>query len=251
MNKETLNIILFGIVVLLAIILKYLKPKIKGKYGEAKISLKLKRLSSKKYKVINDVLIRNLSRSSQIDHIVISNYGVFVIESKHYKGWIFGHESSSYWTQTLYKKKYKFRNPILQNWGHINTLKTVLSEFLFIPYYPIVVFTGNAKLKKITSEVPVIEANKLIRYISKYSTTEYISNEDVDQIYQKLVHLNNRDKVSRKSHVRKAKTAQRRNVKSLTCPRCGGRLSIKHGKYGMFYGCSNFPRCNYTKDYKK
>lgn len=251
MNEEKLKIILFGIVALLALILRYLIPRIKGQYGELIISLRLKQLNSKKYKVINDVLIGNLSRSSQIDHIIISNYGIFVIETKNYKGWIFGHESSNYWTQILYKKKYRFRNPVIQSWGHINTLKSVLFEFSFIPYFPIIVFTGIANLKKIASTVPVIKSNKLIRTISKYSTKECLSSEEVNQIYQRLVRLNIRDKDFRKTHVRKAKDNQGRNEKSITCPRCGGRLSPKHGKYGSFYGCSNFPSCEYTKDYNK
>lgn len=32
-----------------------------------------------------------------------------------------------------------------------------------------------------------------------------------------------------------------------TCPRCGGRLILRRGKFGQFYGCSNFPKCQYTK----
>jgi RecB family exonuclease len=32
------------------------------------------------------------------------------------------------------------------------------------------------------------------------------------------------------------------------CPRCGGELRRRHGKYGAFLGCENFPRCRYTRD---
>jgi len=31
------------------------------------------------------------------------------------------------------------------------------------------------------------------------------------------------------------------------CPQCGGRLKKRNGKYGTFYGCSNYPDCKYTK----
>ena len=31
------------------------------------------------------------------------------------------------------------------------------------------------------------------------------------------------------------------------CPRCGGQLIKRSGKFGPFYGCCNFPRCRYTK----
>lgn len=26
---------------------------------------------------------------------------------------------------------------------------------------------------------------------------------------------------------------------------CGGRLVLRNGRYGQFYGCSNYPKCNY------
>jgi len=84
MNVPPLIIILLGAVVLIALILNILKPKIKGKYGEMKVSWQLNRLYYKKYKVINNILLRNNSRSSQIDHIVISVYGVFVIETRNF-----------------------------------------------------------------------------------------------------------------------------------------------------------------------
>ncbi|WP_440877409.1 topoisomerase DNA-binding C4 zinc finger domain-containing protein [Thalassotalea sp. PLHSN55] len=31
------------------------------------------------------------------------------------------------------------------------------------------------------------------------------------------------------------------------CPECGSELSIKRGKAGAFWGCENFPNCNYTR----
>jgi DNA topoisomerase-1 len=34
------------------------------------------------------------------------------------------------------------------------------------------------------------------------------------------------------------------------CPRCGGSLLEKYGKYGKFFGCSNFPKCRFVKKIK-
>jgi DNA topoisomerase-1 len=31
------------------------------------------------------------------------------------------------------------------------------------------------------------------------------------------------------------------------CPECGGQLIIRHGRFGKFIGCSNFPTCRYTE----
>ena len=33
-----------------------------------------------------------------------------------------------------------------------------------------------------------------------------------------------------------------------TCPECGSGLVIRFGRYGSFYGCSNYPECSYTRD---
>lgn len=34
----------------------------------------------------------------------------------------------------------------------------------------------------------------------------------------------------------------------LECPRCGGMLCLRKGKFGAFYGCANFPVCRYTRN---
>jgi len=62
----------------------------------------LKRLPGKDFKVFNDVLLSTRYGSTQIDHIVISIYGIFVIETKNYRGWIHGNEKSEYWTQSAH-----------------------------------------------------------------------------------------------------------------------------------------------------
>jgi hypothetical protein len=115
--------ILFIIVIAIVVVSYRLNaPKRKGTKGESRVSRKLKRLQNEEFIVFNDVLIRTRNGSSQIDHIVISIYGIFVIETKNYSGWIHGNENSEYCMQSIYKKKTKFRNPIRQNWAHIYML---------------------------------------------------------------------------------------------------------------------------------
>lgn len=33
----------------------------------------------------------------------------------------------------------------------------------------------------------------------------------------------------------------------MICPKCGGNLITRNGKYGEFIGCSNYPKCKYIK----
>src|SRR5688500_11669777 len=72
--------------------------------------------------------------------------GIFVIETKHYSGWIFGDPNSSTWTQVIYRKKTRFQNPLFQNAAHVRTLQ---SMFTLLPeaFHSLVVFTGGIEFK--------------------------------------------------------------------------------------------------------
>ena len=64
--------------------------------------------------------------STQIDYIIASVYGIFVIKIKTMNGWIYGQEKEPTWTQVFFKKKYIFQNPILQNYKHTKTISELL-----------------------------------------------------------------------------------------------------------------------------
>lgn len=130
------GIILF---ITLAIFIKLKMPMWKGKYSEKLVYNEILELPEE-YFIFNDLLFDSNGRSTQIDHIVVFPYGVFVIETKGCKGWILGGENSEYWTQTIYKSKYQFYNPIKQNEGHVRFLRHLLKCSVDIPFIPIVVF---------------------------------------------------------------------------------------------------------------
>ncbi|MGM0579701.1 MAG: NERD domain-containing protein [Bacteroidota bacterium] len=224
-------------------------PKIKGAFGEYKVSSKLKRLKRKDYIVLNYLLLKNGNSTTQIDHIVISKSGIFVIETKNYKGWIHGHQNSEYWSQTIYKHKRKLRNPIKQNWAHVFALKKILSEYQYVKYYPIVVFAGNGKLKNVTTSLPVIYTRELLRTIKKTNDSENLSHNQMKMISNKLIEHNLTGGKENRNHVKKIKTNFRernKREKLKICPKCGTKLIIRKGKYRKFYGCQNFPKCRYT-----
>lgn len=92
------------------------------------------------YKIFKDVLIRNSYGTSQVDHLIVSPYGIFVVETKNYKGWILGGENSDKWTQNIWGNKYQLANPIRQNYGHIKALQNALPQFVSNQYISIIVF---------------------------------------------------------------------------------------------------------------
>ena len=245
-------IIIIIIVFIIYIILKIYFPRIKGSVGEAKVNIKLNFLG-KEYIIINDILIKSSNGyTSQIDELVLSEYGIFVIETKNYKGWIFGNEKAENWTQVIYKEKHTFRNPIKQNWSHIYALKNILSNYPNIKYYPIVVFSGNAKLKKIESSIPVIYSNRLNSTIRKLSFEKCISIDDLNKIKSILETAEIKEKTARKEHVKNIKqNIREKNIKmaNFICPKCNSELILRNGKNGKFYGCSRYPKCRFTKPY--
>lgn len=240
---------IFVIILIIAVlILAVWLRSSKGRIGEQRVAHILGRLPKDRYRVINNLLLRTSSGSTtQIDHIVISEYGIFVIETKFYKGWIYGGENSEYWTQNIYGHKYSLRNPIHQNQGHIRALKHLLKDFGNIPFISIVAFSRQCRLG-INASTPVIYWGQIPRIISQFRD-KCLTYEQVISIYNRLIESNRDSKESRKEHIRNVRTnEQRRNtaIASGKCPRCGGTLILRHGPYGSFYGCSNYPRCRFT-----
>ena len=112
-------------IILLAIFLK--SPRFKGATGETLVRLAAHlRLPSESYHSIHNVTLRSLDGTTQIDHIIVSRFGIFVVETKHMKGWIFGTESDAQWTQKIFKKSFGFQNPLRQNYKHVKALEAAL-----------------------------------------------------------------------------------------------------------------------------
>jgi hypothetical protein len=245
-------IVLALIVVILLLFLAFNSDNIKGAVGEARVNFKIDFLGPE-YIALHDVTLRNANGStSQIDHIVLSEYGIFVIETKNYTGWIFGNEKAENWTQIIFKNRYQFRNPVKQNMGHVYALKGSLSNYPNIHYFPIVVFAGNAKLKNIESSVPVIYDYYLKSTIEDLSTEKCLTIEQIGKIKDLLESVELKEKSAHKEHIKNIQQRvyeKRLKTANMICPQCNGELKLRNGRYGKFYGCSNYPQCRFTMPY--
>ena len=116
--------------------------------GEARLTRALmSNLSSPDFHLLNHLTLPTANGTTQIDHVLVSRFGVFVIETKDYSGWIFAGASHKKWTQILYKARFRFQNPLQQNSGHVATIRELLDFLPAKDIIPIVVFTGNAQFK--------------------------------------------------------------------------------------------------------
>ena len=165
--------------IILGIFVFLKSPTGKGMIGEMLINFTVNfKLDKNKYHLIRNVTFPTEEGTTQIDHIIVSEYGIFIIETKNMAGWIYGGEKQKTWTQKIYKHTAKFQNPLHQNYKHIKTLESAL-EIDIKKIFSVIVFAGNSTFK---TEMPnnVIKSDKIIDYI-KSKTEKIISSENVEK----------------------------------------------------------------------
>ncbi|EGX6965319.1 MULTISPECIES: nuclease-related domain-containing protein [unclassified Vibrio] len=240
------------LVPLLLIVSVFKSRWLKGVFGEFLVNRLLSKLPESDYTLIKDVTLPTNDGTTQVDHIVVSRYGIFVVETKNMKGWIFGSARQKQWTQKIYRHSSKFQNPLHQNYKHIKALETLLGcseEHL----HSVIVFIGNSTFK---TEMPpnVTYARGSIRYIQQFNDVVFSDND-----YARLTESINRLKLKRgvitdlkhRKHVKGVVASQ---VSSNQCPRCGSEMVLRETKRGenigkQFWGCSTFPKCRAVKQF--
>jgi hypothetical protein len=120
------------------------------------------------YHLMNHVTLRMEDGTTQVDHILISRFGVFVIETKDFSGWIFANESDAKWTSVHYRIKYRFQNPIRQNFRHVLAVQNLLEFIPRTEVRSVVVFCGNAQFRTAVP-VGVVHVDELVAFLKQFS----------------------------------------------------------------------------------
>lgn len=257
MNAQILSSVmqaLFSMWYLIPILLivAFLKsPYIKGKFGESIVNYSITReLDQNIYHLIKDVTFPSLGGTTQVEHILVSKYGIFVIETKNIKGWIFGSKTQRQWTQQIYKHKNKFQNPLHQNYKHIKTL-TELLNIDESKFHSLVVFTGESSFK---TQMPENVVDKGYTKYIKSKANIILSDTEVDELFKQIESKQfERSFKTNRNHVRNLKETHNKTTSvDNTCPKCGSQLVKRTAKRGAnagnsFLGCSGFPKCRFIK----
>jgi restriction system protein len=137
--------------------------------GEALVSRVLRsHFGPPDYHLMNHVTIRMDDGTTQVDHVLVSRFGVFVIETKDFSGWIFAKATDSTWTQVHFRRKVKFQNPLHQNFRHVRAVQGLLD---FLPpeaVKSVVVFSGDAEFKTPIPE-GVLGLHDLAEYLTSHT----------------------------------------------------------------------------------
>ena len=229
-------------VIVIFICLKY-GNRIVGWFGEHWTRESLNKLDKNKYIVLNDIMILVNNKTYQIDHIVLSKYGIFVIETKQYNGYITGDKYDNKWVRHLKgNQKVYYTNPIRQNYGHVKAICELLDISEDKVFNIVCITSKNVKLN-IKHDGELTRGYDINEKIMSFEK-EIIDN--VLELKDKIVINNIVDKDKRKEHIERINETKKEHDNNI-CPKCGGKLVERTSQYGKFAGCSNYPRCKYTR----
>lgn len=202
-------------------------------------------LDTQVYRRFHDVIVPAPNGTTQIDHVLVSCYGIFVVETKNYDGWVFGDEQAPQWTVSHFGKKFRFQNPLRQNYRHTQCL----AEYLRLKpgvFRSVVFFIGDCELK---TELPSnVMTRGLSTYIQSFSAP-CLTSEEAGAVAAELERLKANPALSSSAHLA---SLTARHGSNTVCPRCGSPLVERVARSGPnagqpFLGCKGFPKCRFVR----
>lgn len=233
-----------GIVVLLVAV--YRAARSRGWRGEAFVKrVSRRRLPAESYRPLHNVTLPTPDGTTQIDHIFVSRFGIFVVETKNMSGWIFGGESQAQWTQTIYRRSFKFQNPLRQNFKHVKAVQAA-SHVPYDAIHSVIVFVGRSTFK---SSMPrnVTRRGDCFTYIESFRNP-VLTNSEVERALSAIeARRLPPTRQTRREHVQSVRS-RADPLAARRCPRCGNPMVVRTAKRGSnagtrFWGCSTYPAC--------
>ena len=232
------------------LLLIFRSPWFKGRLGESQVNVGVRLLLDREiYHLIKDITLPVGGGTTQIDQLIVSPYGIFVIETKNMKGWIFGSADQAHWTQQIYRHKQRFQNPLRQNYKHVRAVQDLLG---LKPHqvFNVVAFVGNATPKTQMPEEVVYGVVALANFIKSKRDLVIASHELpglIDTLSDRRLRPGLRTNLD---HVRNVeRRASRGEGDAGACPRCGAamveRVNRRSGE--RFLGCRRYPQCRGTR----
>ncbi len=225
-------------------------PRVKGWVGELVVRLILSvGLDGKAAHALHDVTLETGDGTTQVDHVLVSRFGIFVIETKNMRGWIFGGARQAQWTQRFYRQSFRFQNPLRQNYRH----ERAISDALQVEpekIHSVVVFVGGSRFK---TPMPdnVVRGLGLLGYIRSFRTKVW-SDDEVQALVEQL--KGRRLEPSRHTHRAHVQQLRERHEAPAgpACPKCGKAMMKRKARRGsrvgqVFWGCTQYPGCRGTK----
>jgi predicted RNA-binding Zn-ribbon protein involved in translation (DUF1610 family) len=197
------------------------------------------------YRSINNVTLNARGGTTQIDHVIVSRFGLFVVETKNIDGWIFGDERSAQWTVVKFGRKYRIQNPLRQNYRHTRAI----CEFLQVEdkaIHSVVMFWGECEFK--TPMPSNVLRSGYCPYIESFQAVHFSDTQVAEMVEALKFGMLPKSWATRREHVA---SLDARHRSTTVCPKCGQALVLRTAKSraragSRFYGCTGYPRCKFT-----
>lgn len=212
------------------------KSQRKGELGEYKIEVQLAQLPSA-FKVISNLLFKTEQGLEQIDHLLLSPYGIFIIEVENLAGIIVGEEDEEKWHQAITWRVKSFRNPLHGNQAHFEALKKLVKLDENWPIYSYVTFSRRGELKVISGSV-FYDTDIMAALYKRAEQGEVISAKEIESLYNEIEQINILDINIRNeytAHERKQRLRQRPVYGDIRCTICRKPVSERTARYCLRY----------------
>jgi len=163
-----------------------------GQQGENRAAKQLAEGLDQTHYLFNDILLRHGFRSAQIDHLVVGPRGIFVVETKNWRGSIRGQGEDTYWWQVKRpgEQPIRLKSPVLQAIRHASVLTHLLQGVgpAWPDVVPVVAFAFTSTNFEVAhSPIPVVHAPQLPAVISAHKPHRVYAEGEVDRVVQFLM----------------------------------------------------------------
>ena len=163
-----------------------------GLRGEADVTRIFSRALDNTHYLFNDLLIRDGRATAQIDHLVVSPRGIFVVETKNWRGHIEGDARADRWSQTRQPgdAPISVHNPILQAQRQADFVKSFLSRVKVngpAVHALVIIRSPRTTFRVLNADMPVLRPEEAARFISEFMPSAACSDADVDAVVSQMM----------------------------------------------------------------
>ncbi|MFO7612458.1 MAG: NERD domain-containing protein [Clostridia bacterium] len=219
-------------------------PGPRGFLAEFAARLVLMTLNKNKYIVMNNIYIPAYDGLyTQIDHLIVSNRGIVVVETKSFGGDISGSPREKYWKSSNGGHVKKVLNPIRQNSYHIRMLKQNCPSLDEGMLHSVVCLSIGTKAE-VNTRTPITTPLSLRKTVMDILGRGTADRRARDRMATSIGGIVIRSAGIKARH-RELLQARERKIGAGFCPRCGARLLYKRGSRGVYRICSRYPSCKF------
>ncbi len=200
LKKSTINVAVPIVLLVLALVAIVVFFAFRKKYGilqsgvrGEETTLKILQKLPKDFTVLTNPVILNRGITMELDFVAIGKNGVFIVESKNYRGILEGKTSKQNWKQIKHGKNDKvyekeISNPIKQSHRQCKRMKELFKDFdITANVYSVLYFVDNRTELKITDDanlnVPIFNNEEsLLHYIQNTKGKETVNEKEFAKI---------------------------------------------------------------------